>query len=570
VRRLGVVYVCVTLPLVAAVGAAVHGTLQYCLAFVLLASGLYTTPALVITWLVTRRAPVVDRRLWVLWFVGLVLIYSTGLAILAGAATGWRWGNAIGTPLIVLIGILFGASLAGMIRNRSGRRRLSVDVVECHMTLILIAAIVVQLWGERIVTADAAWFTVPAALAAVAMVSGLYWATAMFVRLGPERRAAEWFGLALAVLGAANGVAQLAQGLSGFTLPGAPLLALQAACMSLLLLLPLYVPAGVALGLDRLPPQAQVRSGGLALGLMLVGVPVLLVSTVMVQDRQAWATTFALAAMGVLLVLAALRQFVGVRETSHLYAQVAEASEERRRLLTRVIRRIEDDRHVVAAQLHEQAMSAYATFVSFIQATARSPVGRSASSASLAEASVLVRDDLARQAESLRQLMLAIRPLSIDNEQPRPDEDGLTASIRAYLDSLYGDARTPQLTVAVDAALVLDWITETLVLRIVQEAVRNVWRHSAASRLNVDLRAAAGAGASGLEVRVEDDGRGFDPDANLFESGIAAMRSFAAFSGGTLQVDSAPGEGTVVSVRLGNGVPTARPATPPRGLRLVE
>ena len=104
--------------------------------------------------------------------------------------------------------------------------------------------------------------------------------------------------------------------------------------------------------------------------------------------------------------------------------------------------------------------------------------------------------------------------------------------------------------------LVLDWTTETLVLRIVQEAVRNVWRHSRAGRIDVTVR---GDGAA-VEVRVTDDGVGFDPGAVLFESGIAAMRGFAALGQGSLRIESAPGRAR--GSWPGSAMP--RPAAPGR------
>jgi signal transduction histidine kinase len=174
------------------------------------------------------------------------------------------------------------------------------------------------------------------------------------------------------------------------------------------------------------------------------------------------------------------------------------------------------------------------------------PVGQDrdrARSAILSSASAMVRDDLSRQAESLRQLMLAVSPL----EAGRSRSESLRVPIQAYVHNLYGDGRVPQLAVAVDPDLELDWITETIVLRVVQEALRNVWRHSAATEVEVALRATRGA----VEVEISDNGVGFDPDEGLYESGIAAMRSFAAFAGGSVELDSAPGTGTRVRVRVG-------------------
>ena len=545
-RRAGVLYVLLTLPIVTAVGSLAHGERQYLLAFVLLASGIYTTPALVVTWLAVRHVPPPGREYWTLWALALVGVYSTGLGILAGLATGVTAGPPVGVAAIVLTWVFLTAGLAGHVRARSGRRTVSVDVVEWVMFVTLVGAPAALLWGESVLSADEAWFAVPAALTTLGMVGGCYWAVVLCVRLGDERSPRERMGIALSLLGVLNGALQTAQGISGFTLPSGPLLGLQAVCMSLLLLVPLYVPANASAGLSRLPLHGQVRGAGLAPVMTLLGVPVLLLATVVRQDDVRWATPVALGVTVTLLVLAAIRQLLAVRETRRLYALVEKAAGDRRDLLARMIRRIDEDRHAVAAQLHEQAMSAYATFVSYLLATTRTPTGSRSSSPALTEASAMVRDDMSRQAEALRQLMLAVGPL--DAGRPRsPRSESLQVPIQAYVDSLYGDDPAPRLTVDVDADLVLDWITETIVLRIIQEAVRNVWRHSGASRLDVSLDVVDAL----FEVRIADDGAGFDPRTVLYESGIAAMRSFAAFTNGSVDVDSTPGTGTVVRARLG-------------------
>jgi signal transduction histidine kinase len=546
------VYVGVTLPLVALAGAFADGRTEYLGVFVLLATGAYTVPALAVSAVVTRRAVGRDRRHWVLWLSAVAAVDLIGVSMAVGLVTGWQFGNATGPALVTLTGVFLTVGLVRLVRSRAGRLALSVNLAEWSMSTVMITAPVVLLWGEQILHSDQAWFTVPAALSTVGMVSGVYWATVLFVRLGPHRCVLETMGLVLSLLGAVNGAGQVAQGLSGFTLPGAPLVFLHAACMSLLLLVPLHARhrrGFSALRARPLPLQAQVRGARLAALLVLTGLPLLLVVTLVLQESRPWATGFSLGVVAMMLVLAALRQLAAVRETRQLYAQVERASEERRELLARMMRRSDDDRHRVAAQLHEQAISAYATFVSFLQATQHTSAGSDASS--------LVREDLARQAESLRQLMLAIRPLEIDRQR----SESLHAPIQAYLDSLYGDAPAPALAVRVDPELVLDWITETIVFRIVQEAVRNTWRHSKARHVEVDV----GSVGQAVEVRITDDGIGFDPSANLFESGIAAMRSFAACHEGTLAIESAPGAGTTVIARFGDDAPRrVAPAPSPR------
>ncbi|MCQ9370440.1 sensor histidine kinase [Corynebacterium sp. 35RC1] len=94
--------------------------------------------------------------------------------------------------------------------------------------------------------------------------------------------------------------------------------------------------------------------------------------------------------------------------------------------------------------------------------------------------------------------------------------------------------------------------TEASLLRIAQGALGNVAKHAHATRCQVTLTYEED------EVRLDvvDDGQGFDPaavsseHAGLGHIGLAAMRQRAREQGGVLEVESAPGEGTAVSLAL--------------------
>ena len=553
VRRAAMAWVCATLPVVVVAGHLTSTVSQYMVVFALLASGLYTSPAIVNTWIAARRAPHPDNGCWWLWLAALGLMYAIGCAMVIGVVVDYATPTALNAAVVAVVAVLLMTSLVLLVRTRSGRRAMSVDLIESAMSVIVVVAPAALVWGRRVVEAEATWYAVPAALATVSMVFGVYWAVLLLMRVRDESHShvlVGRFGVALALVGLANAAGQTMQGVTGFALPSGPLLGLHALTMSLLLFIPLYVPGTISTGLDRLPPNAQVRGAWLPAALMLVGLPILLVTTLALRDRYPWAELYSLAVAAVLLVLAALRQLAAVRETRRLYHQVELAAATRRLLLAQMMERSDHDRHRVAAQLHEQAVSAYAAFVSFIQASAMAPSG---ADGTVASASVLVRDELRDQAESLRQLMMAVQPLEVD----RRNAQSLSAPIHAYVDGLYGDRCAPTQVVRVDDDLVLDWSVETVVLRIVQEAVRNVWRHSRATRIEVSVQSDEGV----VEVVIADDGVGFDPGAVLFESGIAVMRSFAVLGQGTLAIDSAPGRGTRVTARLG----VADGASTPRG-----
>jgi PAS domain S-box-containing protein len=93
-------------------------------------------------------------------------------------------------------------------------------------------------------------------------------------------------------------------------------------------------------------------------------------------------------------------------------------------------------------------------------------------------------------------------------------------------------------------------------LRILQEALANVRRHSAARNVVVGLRTDEEA----ILIEVADDGRGFDPGPARAGFGLSGMRERVEGLGGRIEVRSRPGEGTkvMVMVPLGGGTPDPR------------
>ncbi len=89
--------------------------------------------------------------------------------------------------------------------------------------------------------------------------------------------------------------------------------------------------------------------------------------------------------------------------------------------------------------------------------------------------------------------------------------------------------------------------TSIQLYRLVQEAVRNALRHSEGSTVRVSMEIRNGE----LTVVVEDDGRGFDPDAVREEGlGLGLMRHRATSLGASFSIVSQPGQGTRVECRL--------------------
>ena len=93
---------------------------------------------------------------------------------------------------------------------------------------------------------------------------------------------------------------------------------------------------------------------------------------------------------------------------------------------------------------------------------------------------------------------------------------------------------------------------ETSLFRLAQEAIANVVRHAEAT--NVVLMFTFGD--AGVELTIEDDGRGFDPPTFRTATGdgrglgLLGMRERVELWGGAFEVDSAPGQGTRIHVTV--------------------
>jgi signal transduction histidine kinase len=88
---------------------------------------------------------------------------------------------------------------------------------------------------------------------------------------------------------------------------------------------------------------------------------------------------------------------------------------------------------------------------------------------------------------------------------------------------------------------------ETTLYRIAQEALNNVAKHAAAQHVEILLERRPDA----VLLVVEDDGVGFEPEGvHAGGFGLVGMRERASLVGASLEVESAPGRGTTVLVRL--------------------
>ena len=173
----------------------------------------------------------------------------------------------------------------------------------------------------------------------------------------------------------------------------------------------------------------------------------------------------------------------------------------------------------------------------------------------------VVRDQLVYLLPQAQQAAQALRRAIFDLWPNDLDAERFKGELVGYLEEI-APQPGPQLFLQVDLAFdALPPLMRRQIYRIAQEALNNVVKHAAARQAKLTVL------RQGAEValRVADNGLGFDPTNALAGGtasgsyGIASMRERAEALGGQLRIDSAPGEGTTITVtlplhRVGSGV----------------
>jgi two-component system sensor histidine kinase UhpB len=216
--------------------------------------------------------------------------------------------------------------------------------------------------------------------------------------------------------------------------------------------------------------------------------------------------------------------------------------EERRRSGTLAMRAQEEERRRLARDLHDEVNQALTAILLRLEALSQdSPPDRVHE---LGELKRLVNQAM----EELLNLARQLRPTALDDH-------GLMPAIETQLKRF--SARTGiEVRVSTDGDPdTLPEDVQTAVYRILQEALANIGRHAGATAVSVEVEVED----ERLELRIRDDGQGFDPASVVRATGngpgaglgLSGMAERARLAGGELDVRSAPGGGTTVTLRIG-------------------
>jgi signal transduction histidine kinase len=159
---------------------------------------------------------------------------------------------------------------------------------------------------------------------------------------------------------------------------------------------------------------------------------------------------------------------------------------------------------------------------------------------SLHQAAETADAHLAEEMRKLRDLIAELRPAALDDLGLGPAIESLAKRQGAI------GAFAVEVDVDLEAEPRLGRETETAIYRIVQEALSNAVKHAGARNVSLGVRQLPDR----VQVVVQDDGRGFDPDTVRAGFGLTGMRERALLAGGRLSVTSTDGGPTRVSAVL--------------------
>jgi two-component system sensor histidine kinase UhpB len=222
-------------------------------------------------------------------------------------------------------------------------------------------------------------------------------------------------------------------------------------------------------------------------------------------------------------------------------------------LLRRLAQAQEDERRHIARELHDQVgqtVTGLAFGLKGLEQGLESELRDDAKALPLLERVHWLRNLTAEVGRDLHRVAANLRPAALDDL-------GLEKALRTYAvdwSERYGISFDIQ---AIGSNSRLPAETETVIYRVVQEALTNVLKHASASFVSILLEFKG----EYLRIIIKDNGHGFDAAAMLAENsalsadavphlGISGIRERLSLIGGSVMIESSPGAGTSLYVQV--------------------
>lgn len=222
------------------------------------------------------------------------------------------------------------------------------------------------------------------------------------------------------------------------------------------------------------------------------------------------------------------------------YVALRQSEADRQRVLGQIVRSVEDERRRIASDLHDDTVQVLVASLISIDRLAKAV---DPTNAPAHEQLKKVRETLEAATERTRHLIFDLRPQLLEAEGliPAITEIANVAGVAAGFD-VHVELATPRYDPAVEA----------LLYRVMQEAIMNARKHSRATRLDCSVRPEADS----IVGRVADNGVGFRVDDEMSRArqrmsfGLATIIELIRLARGRVDIQSTPGNGTIVTITL--------------------
>ncbi len=215
----------------------------------------------------------------------------------------------------------------------------------------------------------------------------------------------------------------------------------------------------------------------------------------------------------------------------------------------RVMTEREAERKALARELHDQIIQDLLSY-NYQLEEAEDEITGEAQHTELSQ----IRDGIRQVVGSLRQVCSDLRPPTIDNH-------GLSAAIRS-LASQWSQKNNIPVDLDIDPGLGrLPEMIELSVFRIIQEGLRNVWKHAAATHVTLTLKRTSTAS---LVMQLMDNGHGIDKPIDLAalteqqHFGLVGISERVSLLDGTMEVTSPPDGGLELRIEIPSPYPSIR------------
>jgi two-component system sensor histidine kinase DegS len=235
-------------------------------------------------------------------------------------------------------------------------------------------------------------------------------------------------------------------------------------------------------------------------------------------------------------------KLIGAVETLEDVTERKKAEESLRHYLREITRAQEEERRRIARELHDDTAQDLVILLRQVDKLMSSADNLSPQNTELLEE---IGHQTSKTLEGVHRFSQDLRPSLLDDLGLLPALEWLASDL------------TEHFGIAVDMKVLgsvrrLPPEVESVLFRIVQEALRNVWKHSGTSRAWVTLE----FGGDKVVVAVRDEGKGFKlPERRedltvAGKLGLAGMQERAQLIGGRLKLKSEPGKGTTVTLEV--------------------